>query len=68
MARSKVVQLIWTTERRGLGRTDEDPIRLVPQLWTLDGRLVAAFDAYGSNPGPIVDEHVLNGLDAWEKG
>lgn len=41
---SKIVQLIFTKQRRGLGK-DTDPIRKVPQLWTLDGKLVAELDS-----------------------
>jgi hypothetical protein len=36
----KLIQVIYTEERRGLGQSDDDPVRLVPQLWTLDGRLI----------------------------
>lgn len=35
----RIVQVIYSEERRGLGRED-DPVRLVPQLWTTDGRLI----------------------------
>jgi hypothetical protein len=40
---AKVVQLILTYSRRGLGEPD-DPIRMVPQLFTLRGELVAECD------------------------
>ena len=36
---TRLVQVIFTEERRGYG-TDENPFRLVPQLWTLDGKLI----------------------------
>jgi hypothetical protein len=36
---TKLVQVIWTEERRGKG-TEKDPARLVPQLWTLEGQLI----------------------------
>ena len=36
---TKIVKLIYTEERRGTG-TKQDPVRLCPQLWSLDGKLV----------------------------
>jgi len=43
MDETKIIELIYTTEKRGSG-TEEDPVRLCPQLWTKDGRLVAEQD------------------------
>lgn len=40
---AKIIKLIYSEERAGLG-TKDDPLRLCPQLWTLDGTLVAARD------------------------
>jgi len=40
MPKTKIVKLIYTEERRGTG-TRHDPVRLCPQLWSLDGKLVA---------------------------
>ena len=37
---AKVVQLIYAEERIGMGQED-DPYRLVPQLFTMEGELVA---------------------------
>lgn len=37
---AKIVKLILTEERRGLGK-ENDPVRLISQLWTMDGELVA---------------------------
>lgn len=37
---TKIVELIYTEDRRGLG-TPENPLRHVPQLWTKDGVLVS---------------------------
>jgi len=39
MARAKIVTVIYTEETRGEG-TAEDPVRSVPQLWTVDGELI----------------------------
>lgn len=36
---AKIIQVIETYERRGLGK-DEDPVRNVYQLWSLDGKLI----------------------------
>jgi hypothetical protein len=40
---ARIVQLIYTREYRGDG-TEADPCRRIPQLWTLDGKLVAQED------------------------
>jgi len=45
---TKIVELIQTFERRGIGKED-DPVRLVKQLWTKDGRLIAENDSMGGN-------------------
>ena len=42
---AKVIRVIETEERRGLGR-DGDPIRIVYQLWTLDGALIVERDPW----------------------
>lgn len=44
---AKVIQFIYTEDHRGVG-TKDDPMRIVPQLWTLDGELVAEDDTNGS--------------------
>lgn len=41
---ANIVQLIYTREFRGDG-TKENPCRSVPQLFTLDGKLVAENDS-----------------------
>ena len=38
---AKIIKLILTTDRRGTGKSDDDPIRLIHQLWTPGGKLVA---------------------------
>ena len=50
-----IVQLIYTREFRGVG-TKEDPSRSVPQLWTLDGKLVAEQD----DTDGLHDRRILN--------
>jgi len=40
---AKIIKLIYTEERTGLG-VEGDPVRKCPQLWTLDGKLVASYD------------------------
>ena len=40
MTMAKIIELIFTEERRGTG-SDDNPVYLAPQLWTKDGRLVA---------------------------
>ena len=42
---TKIVELIYTEFRAGKGTT-EDPYRLVAQLLTKDGRLIAEYDAH----------------------
>ena len=38
---AKIIELILTSERRGLGQEEDDPVRLVSQLYTKEGALVA---------------------------
>lgn len=40
---AKVVKLILTYDRRGIGR-DDDPVRMCPQLFTFGGKLVGEMD------------------------
>lgn len=39
MHETRVIQVIETYDRRGLGKED-DPIRCVKQFWSLDGELL----------------------------
>ena len=44
-ATCKVIQVIVTTLlRRGSGKSEEDPIRIITQYWSLDGELLAEID------------------------
>jgi len=53
-----IVQLIYASDRRGDG-SKEDPMRIVPQLWTLDGVLVASQDdADGIHDAKVVNLHL----------
>lgn len=45
---AKIIELIYTEEKRGLGKAD-DPSRIIPQLYTKAGKLVAESDAYNPN-------------------
>ena len=38
---AKIIELILTSERRGLGQEEDDPVRLISQLYTKEGVLVA---------------------------
>lgn len=43
----RVIQVVETTlTRRGSGKSDADPIRIVTQYWSLDGELLAEVDPY----------------------
>jgi len=42
---TKVIQLIVTTDRRGIWRWD-DPVRIANQIRTLDGELIAEQDVW----------------------
>jgi hypothetical protein len=42
---AKIIELIYTEKRTGTGK-EESPMRLVKQLWTKDGELVASHDPY----------------------
>lgn len=47
MDEAKVIQVIKTTlTRRGSGKNDTDPIRIVTQYWSLDGELLAEVDPH----------------------
>lgn len=43
---TKIIELIYTEERRGTGK-DDDPVRMCKQLWTKDGLLVLDYDPCG---------------------
>lgn len=49
---AKLVELIETQERRGEGKTEEDPIRIVTQWYTKEGELVVELDPFKYN-GPL---------------
>src|SRR5690606_9910991 len=42
---AELVELIYTEERRGLGK-EGDPVRMVKQWWTKDGQLVVEKDEW----------------------
>ena len=45
MAEARVIQVIEThLLRRGSGKDSSDPIRIIRQYWTLDGKLLAEVD------------------------
>ena len=43
MNRTKIIEVIYTQERRGMG-VESDPVRLVTQLWSKEGNLIAEHD------------------------
>lgn len=45
---AKIIELIYAEEKRGLGRED-NPSRIVRQLWTKDGYLVGEADPCGKD-------------------
>jgi len=59
----KIVRLILTHDRRGAGRTEDDPCRLVPQLFTLDGELVCEIDSHDDSPKGVVSRAALGRLN-----
>lgn len=42
---AKLIEAIYTEDRRGLG-TKNDPVRLVPQWWTKEGELLFEKDGW----------------------
>lgn len=45
MDQAKVIQVIETTlTRRGTGKDETSPLRIVTQYWSLDGKLLAEVD------------------------
>lgn len=43
----KIVNVIYCDEkRRGVGHTDDDPVRAIIQLWTMDGKLILEHDIH----------------------
>ena len=47
MNRTKIIEVIYTQERRGSG-VESDPVRLVTQLWSKEGNLIAEHDPVGN--------------------
>lgn len=43
---AKVIQVIETTERRGLGRDESDPLRIIMQFYAFDGTLIVEHDPF----------------------
>lgn len=44
---TKIIELIYNySERKGTGKSDEDPIRILTQLITKDGLLVVEYDPF----------------------
>ena len=43
------MEVIKTVARYGKGQTKEDPVRLITQYWTLDGKLLATVDPIDTN-------------------
>lgn len=41
--KTKIIEVIYTQEHRGVG-TEKDPHRLVTQLWSKEGNLIAESD------------------------
>lgn len=41
---AKVIEVLWTQSRIGLGADENDPVRIITELWTKDGRLLASSD------------------------
>jgi hypothetical protein len=46
MNETRIIKLIYTQMRVGSGVAD-DPVRLMDQLWTIDGMLIAQYDPSG---------------------
>ncbi len=42
---AKLIELIYTEERTGMG-TNKNPFRIVTQLWTKEGCLIAEHDKF----------------------
>ncbi len=59
---AKVIEVIETFERRGLG-TENNPVRKIYQLWTLDGKLIFAKD-----PSPEEGSMTNEEINARENG
>lgn len=59
---TRIVELIYTTEKRGSG-TNDDPVREVKQLFTKTGFLVAELDTpSGTNCGMTVRDDGMDEL------
>lgn len=59
--RARIVEVIVTAESRGLGGTEDDPVRHVMQLWSKDGRLICEQDPMRFTTG-AVDYEMLREL------
>lgn len=58
---AKIIELIYTEERVGKG-TDNDPVRMCPQLWSKEGKLIAHKDPYDKHEG-FIPELIKLGRD-----
>jgi hypothetical protein len=47
----ELIEVLEASVKIGTG-TDEDPIRILVQYWTLDGRLLAEHDPLNDKDGP----------------
>lgn len=63
----QVLQVIRTEiERRGRG-TPDDPVRVVTQLWTMEGELVAEIDRHAPTHCNAIGHRVRQGADRCER-
>jgi hypothetical protein len=47
---ARVIEVIETTlKRRGEGKNESDPLRIITQYWTLDGQLICEIDPVQNN-------------------
>jgi hypothetical protein len=55
----RVVQLIYcNSERAGTGKDENSPIRILEQLWTMDGALICQYDPCSESENPKqVEDH-----------
>lgn len=57
MSDVEVIQVIHTRlERRGMGKDEGDPVRIIDQYWRMDGTLLLEYDVFLGTAGSSVHE------------
>lgn len=59
---TKIIEVIITQDRRGLGQTEKDPVRNITQLWTKDWKLIGEVGFEKDWDKTFIDKVILDNL------